>query len=115
MNHTRFPKEDHLPYSACRDNKVTKGDCVECFPLGACESIHVFVQWGEKALIITLKMLDTTIQNLVTQDLCIPDLQIKRKQNLFVVRVTAPDIYTCQKCRMSESCAVYSTECVRTS
>ena len=26
MNHTRFPKEDHLPYWARRDNKVTKGD-----------------------------------------------------------------------------------------
>ena len=29
MNHTRFPKEDHLPYWARRDNKVTKGDRVE--------------------------------------------------------------------------------------
>ena len=29
MNHTRFPKEDHLPDSALRDNKVTKGDRVE--------------------------------------------------------------------------------------
>ena len=60
-------------------------------------------------------MLDTTIQNLVTQDLCIPDLQIKRKQNLVVVLITASDIHTCQKYRMSESCAVYSTGCVRTS
>ena len=62
-----------------------------------------------------LKMLDTTIQNLVTQDLCIPDLQIKRKQNIVVVLVTAPDIYTCQKYRMSESCPVFSIEYVRTS
>jgi len=29
MNHTRFPREDHLPDSARRDNKVTKGDRVE--------------------------------------------------------------------------------------
>ena len=29
MNHTRFPKEDHLPYWTRRDNKVTKGDRVE--------------------------------------------------------------------------------------
>ena len=29
MNHTRFPKEDHLPDWARRDNKVTKGDRVE--------------------------------------------------------------------------------------
>ena len=28
MNHTRFPKEDHLPDWARRDNKVTKGDRV---------------------------------------------------------------------------------------
>ena len=26
MNHTRFPKEDHLPYWASRDNEDTKGD-----------------------------------------------------------------------------------------
>ena len=29
VNRTRFPKEDHLPYWACRDYKVTKGDRVE--------------------------------------------------------------------------------------
>ena len=29
MNHTRFPKEDHLPDWVRRDNKVTKGDGVE--------------------------------------------------------------------------------------
>ena len=29
MNHTRLPKEDHLPDWARRDNKVTKGDRVE--------------------------------------------------------------------------------------
>jgi len=29
VNHTRFPKEDHLPYWALRDNKVKKGDRVE--------------------------------------------------------------------------------------
>ena len=29
MNHTRLPKEDHQPDWARRDNKVTKGDCVE--------------------------------------------------------------------------------------
>jgi len=29
VNHTRFPKEDHLPDWARRDNKVTKGDRVE--------------------------------------------------------------------------------------
>ena len=28
MNHTRFPKDDHLPDWARRDNKVTKGDRV---------------------------------------------------------------------------------------
>jgi len=29
MNHTRFPKEDHLPDWASRDNVVTKGESVE--------------------------------------------------------------------------------------
>ena len=30
MNHTRFPKEDHLPDWARRDNQVQKGGRVEC-------------------------------------------------------------------------------------
>ena len=30
MNHSRFPKEDHLPDWACRDNKITKGDRAGC-------------------------------------------------------------------------------------
>jgi hypothetical protein len=71
---------------------------------------YVFIQWGE-AVTIMLKMLATTIQNLVTQNLCIPDLQIQSKQNLVVVLDTAVDIYTCQKCRMYENCAVYNIEC----
>jgi len=29
VNHTLFPKEDHLPDWARRDNKVTKGDRAE--------------------------------------------------------------------------------------
>jgi len=29
VNHTRFPKDDHLPDWARQDNKVTKGDRVE--------------------------------------------------------------------------------------
>jgi len=29
VNHTRFPKEDHLPDWARQDNNVTKGDRVE--------------------------------------------------------------------------------------
>ena len=29
VNHTRFPKEDHLPDWARRDNKITQGDRVE--------------------------------------------------------------------------------------
>jgi len=29
VNHTRLPKEDHLPDCARRDNKVTKGGRVE--------------------------------------------------------------------------------------
>jgi len=33
VNHTRFPKEDHLPDWARRYNKVTKGDRVEPIPV----------------------------------------------------------------------------------
>ena len=29
MNHTRFPKQNHLPYSARRGNKDKKGDRVD--------------------------------------------------------------------------------------
>jgi len=29
VNHSRFPKEDHLPDWARRDNKVTKGDRID--------------------------------------------------------------------------------------
>ena len=29
MNHTRFPKDNHLPDWARQDNKVTKGDRVQ--------------------------------------------------------------------------------------
>ena len=29
MNHTRFPKEDHLPDWARRDNHVKKGDRID--------------------------------------------------------------------------------------
>jgi len=31
VNHTRFPKEDHLPDLARRDNEVKKSDRVEYF------------------------------------------------------------------------------------
>ena len=34
MNHTRFPKEDHLPDWVCLEDKVTKGDLVEGESLG---------------------------------------------------------------------------------
>jgi len=33
VNHTSFPKEDHLPDGARRDDKVTKGDRVECMTI----------------------------------------------------------------------------------
>lgn len=75
-----------------------------CLLLGACELIHVFVQWVEKTVIIMLKLLGTTIQNLVTQDLCIPDLQIKRKQNLLLLLSLLLLIFTLAR----------SVECLRT-
>jgi len=33
VNHTRFPKEDHLPDWERRDNQVKKGDRGECFAI----------------------------------------------------------------------------------
>ena len=42
MNHTRFPKEDHLPDWARLDNKVTKGDRAEEFTgIGASLMLYV--------------------------------------------------------------------------
>ena len=42
MNHTRFPKEDHLPHWARRYNKVTKGDLAEN-PISSAPHYIVFV------------------------------------------------------------------------
>jgi hypothetical protein len=70
---------------------------------------------GGETVIIMLKVLGITIQNLVTQHLCVHGLQRKRKQNLLVVLVAATGIYTCKKCRLSESCLVDSIEYVRSS
>jgi len=43
MNHTRFPKEGHLPDCASRDNQVKTGDSVDDFSvltvLMACEDV----------------------------------------------------------------------------
>ena len=40
VNHTRFPKEDHIPDCASRDNQVRKGDRVECLELIKCRFIN---------------------------------------------------------------------------
>ena len=48
MNHTRFPKEDHLPDRAHRDNKVTKGDRVENVLESSCNVMtHVDAREGK--------------------------------------------------------------------
>ena len=56
MNHTRFPKEDHLPDWARRDNKVTKGDRVEYISkiMGIPENVYlrynIFHRQGDNAI-----------------------------------------------------------------
>ena len=50
VNHTRFPKEDHLPDWARRDNKVTKGDrvepwCINVYP-DECLEWRMFSRYG---------------------------------------------------------------------
>ena len=42
MNHTHFPKEYHLPDWERRDNKVTKGDCVDYITL-CYKHIHIYI------------------------------------------------------------------------
>ena len=42
VNHTRFPKEDHLPDWEHRDIQVTKGDRVECFAIN-----NTSVEWKQ--------------------------------------------------------------------
>ena len=49
MNHTRFPKEDHLPDQARRDNKAKKGDPVDkvqTFPAQTAGSISTRNQFA---------------------------------------------------------------------
>jgi len=41
VNHTRFPKEDHLPDWARRDNKIMKGDSVEHDSVETCRSVII--------------------------------------------------------------------------
>jgi hypothetical protein len=41
MNHTRFPKEDHLPDWARRDNQVKKGDRVDHVSMFADQPLEV--------------------------------------------------------------------------
>jgi len=43
MNHTRYPKEDHLPDWARRYNKVTKGDRADIL------SIHL---WSKGLVVV---------------------------------------------------------------
>ena len=43
VNHTRFPKDDHLPDWARWDNKVTKGDRVECICMYICVYIYIYI------------------------------------------------------------------------
>ena len=51
MNHTRFPKEKHLPYCEDRDNKDRKGDRVE----GGKPFIPPSGGFGEGTIIQTLQ------------------------------------------------------------
>jgi hypothetical protein len=42
VNHTRFPKEDHIPECASRDNQVKRGDRVEYIEKGIANIYTIF-------------------------------------------------------------------------
>jgi hypothetical protein len=55
VNHARFPKHDHLPCRARRDNKVTKGDRIEHPSSGVHKSVRVSVI-GDKLCKVKISM-----------------------------------------------------------
>ena len=60
MNHTRFPKEVHLPDWVRQDNKVTKGDRVESLPRIR-NSTHWLDSWRTRGRYCPLTMLLVTL------------------------------------------------------
>ena len=62
MNHTRFPKEDHLPDWARRDNKVTKGYRVESITKGVSySSVWYHGPQGEEFFAFSVEIMNTVI------------------------------------------------------
>jgi len=57
VNHTRFPKEDHLPDCASRDNQVKKGDHVDAASLDDTEGdADVFTEMRMSAILAVRKV-----------------------------------------------------------
>ena len=63
MNHTRFPKENHLPEWERRDNKIKKGDRAE-------DLRGTFKTITGSILLITRNFSDKSFKKIKTQSLC---------------------------------------------
>jgi len=50
MNHTRFPKEDHLPDCASRDTQIKNGDLVEYILEASAASVYLPEDGGSRCL-----------------------------------------------------------------
>ena len=50
MNHTCFPREDHLPDWARRDNQVKKGDRVVCIYIHTYMHAYIHIYWLLKSI-----------------------------------------------------------------
>ena len=73
MNHTRFPKEDHLPDWALRDNKVTKGDRVD-ITHSECVSVVLVIQHAMRMRHIVncgLSVRYNSFFHIISQKVCI--------------------------------------------
>ena len=67
VNHTRCPKEDHLPEWASRDNKVTKGDHVE---LSASETRMKILSCIQQDMEVKLIQTLCQLKSLISVKLC---------------------------------------------
>jgi len=58
VNHTRFPKQNHLPDCASRDNQVKKGDRVEY-----CLNNELSFKKGKTELFMQYRFIITNLKN----------------------------------------------------
>jgi len=85
VNHARFPKDDHLPYRARRDNKITKGDRADPFTFAkyfnkdeghTLRTVGMWLAIPEYSILITCLTKLTSLGDLKTQVLRIENIGV---------------------------------------